>query len=286
MHRLPLSLPGKHAPETPLTRLCRALGTHPYAVVLSTLGWKPIPHAYKREDGDDLTWFVDNEVGRAHDLLTRYELPAESPKALAETDPNSPFLAGMCALDNYAALQQWGRSGTPPAFASCGHFYRPCGTLNGTGWGGETEPVKAFLGFTHAAAIAACGFRPWPQLGAHGDQPLVAFARESATFPGLFIEDVERVCQQPAGCLSLRQLPGFPPEEHPFFYALQSVLALASFQAAQELARRQPRVVIKSRNSPASVIATQEALREGNRSTAAFRDAVRRHLKKSAPVPA
>ena len=57
-------------------------------------------------------------------------------------------------------------------------------------------------------------------------------------------------------------------------------------QAAQELARKQPRVVIKSRNSPASVIATQEALREGNRSTAAFRDAVRKHLKKSAPASA
>jgi hypothetical protein len=148
------------------------------------------------------------------------------------------------------------------------------------------EPVKAFLGFTHAAAIIACGFRPWPQLGARGDDPLVAFARESATFPGLFIEDIERVCQQPAGGIALRTLPSFPPEEHPFFYALQSVLALAGFQAAQELARKQPRVVIKSPNSPASVIASQEALREGNRSTAAFRDAVRRHLKKSTPIPA
>jgi hypothetical protein len=286
MNRLPLSLPAKHAPDTPLVRLCRALGTHPYAVVLSALGWKPVPHAYKREDGDDLTWFVDSEVGRAHDLLTRYELPAESPKALAVTDPNSPFLAGMCALETYAALEEWGRSGAPPAFASSGRFYRPCGVLNGGGWAGNMEPVKAFLGLTHAASIIACGFRPWPQLGAHGDQPLVAFARESATFPGLFIEDLERVCQQPAGGLALRTLPGFPPEEHPFFYALQSVLALTGFQAAQELARKQPRVVIKSRNSPASVIATQEALREGNRSTAAFRDAVRRHLKKSAPVSA
>jgi hypothetical protein len=148
------------------------------------------------------------------------------------------------------------------------------------------EPVKAFLGFTHAAAIIACGFRPWPELGSHGDQPLVAFARESLTFRGLFIEDIKRVCQQPAGGLALRELPGFPPEEHPFFYALQSVLALAGFQTAQDLARKQPRVVIKSRNSPASVIATQEALREGNRATEGFRAAVRRHLHKSAPQPA
>lgn len=283
MNRLPLSLPSKHAPDTPLVRLCRALGTHPYAVVLSALGWKPVPHAYKREDGDDLTWFVDSEVGRAHDLLTRYELPAESAKSLATAEPNSPFLAGMCALENFAALTHWGRSGSIPGLQRAGNFYRPASVLQGEGWPGSVPPVKAFLGFTHAAAIAACGFHPWPQLGAHGDQPLVAFARESATFPGLFIEDVERVCQQPAGGLTLRELPGFPPEEHPFFYALQSVLALAGFQAAQDLARKQPRVVIKSRNSPASVIATQEALREGNRSTAAFRDAVRRHLKKSAP---
>lgn len=286
MNRLPLSLPSKHAPDSPLVRLCRTLGTHPYAVVLSVLGWKPVPQAYKREEGDDLTWFVDSEVGRAHDLLTRCELPAESPKSLASSDPDSPFLGGMCALETYAALEQWGRTGSPPAFASCGRFLRPCGRLNGPGWGADMEPVKAFLGFTHAAAIVACGFRPWPELGAHGDQPLVAFSRESTTFPGLFIEDIERVCQAPADGLALRKLPGFPAEEHPFFYALQSVLALAGFQSAQDLARKQPRIVIKSRNSPASVIASQEALREGNRATQDFRDAVRRHLKKSAPQPA
>jgi hypothetical protein len=286
MHRIPLSLPGKSAPDTPLVRLCRALGTHPYAVVLSALGWKPAPHAYKREDGDDLTWFVDSEVGRAHDLLTRCELPAGSPKSLEVTDPASPFLAGLCALENLAALQRWGRTGEAPAFASCGRFFRACGVLSGPGWGGEAQPVKAVLGFHHAAAITACGFRPWPELGAHGDQPLVAFAGESLTFPGLFLADIERVCLRPAGALAPRELPGFAPEEHPFSYALQSVLALAGFQAAQELARRHPRVVLKSRNSPASVIATQDALREGRRDTESFRDAVRRHLKKSAPVPA
>lgn len=286
MNRLPLSLPSKHAPDSPLVRLCRALNTHPYAVVLSALGWKPVPYAYKREDGDDLTWFVDSEVGRAHSLLTRYELPAESPKSLAASEPNSPFLAGMCALENFAALQNWGRTGDIPAFASCGRFLRACGVLNGPGWGGPAQPAKAILGFAYAAAIATCGFRPWPELGAHGDQPLVAFARESQTFPGLFIADIERVCVQPASGLALRELPGFPAEEHPFFYALQSVLALAGFQAAQDLARKQPRVVIKSRNSPASVIASQEALREGNRATQDFRDAVRKHLKKSAPQPA
>jgi hypothetical protein len=145
-------------------------------------------------------------------------------------------------------------------------------------------PVRAFAGFTHAAAIVACGFPPWPQLGAHGDLPLVAFPRESTTFPGLFIDDVERVCAQPPDALLQppRSLPGYPAEEHPFFYALQSVLSLPGFQQAQEMARKQPRIVLRSPNSPASVIATQEALREGNRATQGFRDAVRRHLKKSA----
>jgi hypothetical protein len=60
------------------------------------------------------------------------------------------------------------------------------------------------------------------------------------------------------------------------------VLSLPGFQQAQEMARKQPRIVLRSPNSPASVIATQEALREGNRATQGFRDAVRRHLKKSA----
>ena len=281
MNRLPLSLPSKNAPDTPLVRLCRTLGTHPYAVVLSALGWKPVPHAYKREEGDDLTWFVDHEVGRAHDLLTRYDLPAESAKSLATAEPNSPFLAGMCALENANALCYWGATGLMSGLERIGNFVRPCGNGNKLPWAGDMIAVKAFQGFSYAAAIMACGFIPFPQLGAHGDMPLVAFARESATFPGLFIEDIERVCQQPAGGLALRELPGFPPEEHPFFYALQSVLAVAGFQAAQDLARQQPRVVIKSRNSPASVIATQEALREGRKDTAAFRDAVRRHLKKS-----
>lgn len=278
MNRLPLSLPSKHAPDTPLVRLCRALGTHPYAVVLSALGWKPVPHAYKRDEGDDLTWFIDSEVGRAHDILNRYErAPAESAKSLVTAEPSSPFIAGMCALECLAALS----TGQVPGFQRVGNFYRPCTVLQGEGWPANVQPVKAFLGFTHAAAIAVCGFHPWPELAAHGDQPLVAFARESATFPGLFIEDIERVCLQPAGGLALRELPGFPQEEHPFFYALQSVLALAGFQAAQEVARKQPRVVIKSRNSPASVIATQAALREGRKDTAAFRDAVHRHLKRS-----
>lgn len=282
MTRLPLTLPSPHAPDTALARLCRALGTHPAAVTLGVMGWRPVPHAYRRADGDELTWFVDSEVARAHDLLVRWELPPASPKSLPVADPGSPFLAAMCALECFAALTEWGRSACPPGFQRAGNFYRPCPVLQGEGWPGGVPPVKAFRGFAHAAAIAACGFHPWPEIGAHGDEPLVAFARESLTFPGLFIEDLERVCQQPAGGLALRQLLGFPPEEHPFFYALQSVLALPGFQAAQELARRQPRVVIKSQNSPASVIASQEALREGNRTTQSFRDAVRRHLKKSA----
>lgn len=287
MTRLPLSLPAASAADTPLVRLCRALGTHPYAVVLSALGWQPVPHAYHRDDGDDFTWFVDTDVARAHALLAAYEMPADSPKSLATAQPASPFLAGMCALECFAALTQWGRTGTPPKFTRAGHFLCPFGVVHPLGCGGaepSAPPVKAFLGFAHAAAVVACGFAPWPQLGAHGDQPLIAFAAESSTFPGLRIDDIERVCHQPGGAnvLVSRELPGFPPEEHPFFYALQSVLSLASFQAAQDLARRHPRVVLKSRNSPASVIATQEALREGNRSTQDFRDAVRRHLIKSA----
>lgn len=281
MNRLPLSLPSKNAPDTALVRLCRSLGTHPYAVVLSSMGWKPVPHAYKREDGDDLTWFVDSEVGRAHDTLTRYELPPASPKSLASADPRNPFLAGMCALENVRALQYWGATGLMTGLEHRGDFLRPCSAGNYAPWTDGMKAVTGFLGFTYAAAAIACGFIPYPQLGTHGDLPVVAFAAESTTFPGLFIEDIERVCQQPADGLALRTLAGFPPEEHPFFYALQSVLALAGFQAAQDLARKHPRVVIKSANSPASVIASQDALREGRKDTASFRDAVRRHLKKS-----
>lgn len=281
MHRIPLSLPSRHAPDTPLVRLCRALGTHPSAVVLSAMGWQPVPRAYKREEGDDLTWFIDDRVAPAHALLSRWELPADSPKSLPAADPHSPFLAGMCALETAVALSQWGRTGAVPQFIRCGAFLRPAPGPVAAPAVMTGPAVKSFLGFTHAAAVIACGFVPWPELGAHGDFPLVAFARESATFPGLFIEDLERVCRQPAGALALRELPGFAPEEHPFFYALQTMLALPGFQTAQEMARKQPRVVIRSKNSPASVIASQEALREGNKATQDFREAVRRHLKKT-----
>jgi hypothetical protein len=278
MNRLPLSLPGRNAPDTPLSRLARALGTHPYAVALSALGWKPQPCAYKREDGDDLTWFIDTDVPRAHDLLARWEMPADSPKFLLRTEPDSPFAAAMCALENLVALTDWGITGQAPYFSTGGRFLKVA-FGNGTSAFPQHLPVKAFMGFQHAAAIVTCGFVPWPELGAHGEHPLIAFAADSVTFPALRIDDIERACQ-PAG-LHPRELPGYPAEEHPFFYALQAVLNLPGFLAAQTSAHRHPRVVIKSKNSPASVIASADLLREGRRDTAAFRDAVSRHLKKS-----
>jgi len=82
--------------------------------------------------------------------------------------------------------------------------------------------------------------------------------------------------------LSFHKLPGHAAEEHPFFYALQAVLNLQGFGEAQRLARKHPRVALKSKHSPASAIVSAEALREGRRDTAAFRDQLYAHLSKSA----
>ena len=280
MQRLPLSLPGPHAPDTALTRLCRALGTHPYAAALSALGFKPVPCAYHREDGDDLTWFVDHDVGRAHDLLTRYELPAESEKSLASTDAASPFLAAMCAIECYAGLKAWQKTHTTPQFAPLGQFFRSgSSSVLAEYWNGR-QPVKAFASDVYAAAAIAVGFLPWPELGTQGSLPLVAFASESASFRTLTIYDIERISAPE--WLAVRQLPSYAPEEHPFFYGLQAVLNLEGFAEAQRLARKHPRVALKSKHSPASAIVSAEALREGRRDTAAFRDQLYAHLSKSA----
>lgn len=281
MQRLPLSLPGPHAPDTALTGLCRALGTHPYAAALSALNFKPVPCAYHREDGDDLTWFVDHDVSRAHDLLTRYELPAESDKSLAATDPASPFLASMCAIECFAGLKAWQRTQTVPPFVPLGQFFRPGNSSALASYWNGRQPVKAFASDLYAAAAIAVGFLPWPVLGSHGGVPLFAFAAESASFPGLTIADIERA-SAPQERLTPRQLPGYATEEHPFFYALQALLNLAGFAEAQRLARKHPRVALKSRHSTASAIVSAEALREGRRDTAAFRDRLYAHLSKSA----
>ncbi len=275
MQRLPLSTPGRNAPDTPLVRLSRQLGTHPYAVALATCGFRVTADALVGDFGEELTWWVEDRPSEGQDLCAAWEAgrPADPEKA-----PAVRFAACMAALCAYAALQHWtATGGSGPSWPQRGQFLEPG---DSGPWAVPFAPAAAVQDLAIAAALIAVGFYPVPQLIAGpGDRPAVALPAESHTFPALTLQACVEAIQRPAsGIVPPITLPGFPPEEHPFLYALQAVLNLPGFADLEKAAGKSPRVALRSRFSQRSAIVSAEAVREGRKDTAAFRDRLRRHL--------
>jgi hypothetical protein len=183
----------------------------------------------------------------------------------------------MAALCAYAALQHWtATGGSGPVWRQRGQFLEP----GDSGPWPSVAPAAGVQDLTIAAALVAVGFYPVPQLIAGpGDRPAVGLPAESHTFPVLTLQACVEAIQRPAsGIVAPITLPGFPPEEHPFLYALQALMNLPGFADLEKAAGKFPRVALRSRFSQRSAIVSAEAVREGRKDTAAFRDRLRRHL--------
>lgn len=276
MQRLPLSIPSRNAPDTPLVRLSRSIGTHPYAVALATCGWQVSADALVGDFGEEMTWWVEDRLTEAQTICRGWEQGVEYSSDFTR------FAACMAALTARAAVQRWVNAGTAAQhWEARGRFLHPAdfaSTLSSL----SVPPLAAFSlrNLDAAAALIACGFTPLPTLinGIDGT-PLVGLPEYSTTFRGLRFTECIDALQRPADSIVAPiTLPDYPPEEHPFLYALQALLNLPGFAAVQKAAANAPRVALRSRYSPRSAIVPADAIREGRKDTAAFRDRLRTHL--------
>lgn len=270
MQRLPLSIPSRNAPDTPLVRLSRSIGTHPYAVALATCGWQVSADALVGDFGEEMTWWVEDRLTEAQTICRGWEQGVEYSSDFTR------FAACMAALTARAAVQRWVDAGTAPQhWQRRGRFLEPAAAATFI-----AEAAFSLRNLDAAAALIACGFTPLPTLinGIDGT-PLVGLSAYSTTFRGLRLTDCINALQRPAdGIVAPITLPDYPPEEHPFLYALQALLNLPGFAAVQKAAANAPRVALRSRYSQRSAIVPADAIREGRKDTAAFRDRLRTHL--------
>ena len=266
MQRLPISFPAKSAPSTPVVDLARALGVHPFAVALATIGISVEADALVGDFGEELTWWVTSRLSDAQALCVRWEHGGAVGEAPAQWEQ---FAACMRALDCFAQLERW--AGNPhdvPAEV-------------GSNVQAREQPLRGVCHHHVAAALMAAGFLPMPSLyPAPGNLgPAWAFPQNSMIYPALRLDAVVEAIQRPAeSIIEPITLPGYPPEEHPFLYGLQAVLNLPGFVALQESARKAPRVGLRSKYSQRSAIVSADSIREGRKETAAFRDRLHRHL--------
>lgn len=272
MQRLPLSIPSRNAPDTPLVRLSRAIGTHPYAVALATCGWRVTADALVGDFGEELTWWVEDRLTEAQTICRGWE------QGLEVSSDCTRFAACMAALTARAAVQQWvdaGNASLPWQFR--GRFLEPAAGALVVNF---PPAVIAITQLDAAAALIACGFAPQPELiSTASGQPAIGLPEYSLTFRGLRISECIKAMHRPAdGIVAPISLPDYPPEEHPFLYALQALLNLPGFAAVQKAAANAPRVALRSRYSQRSAIVPADAIREGRKDTAAFRDRLRTHL--------
>lgn len=266
MQRLPISFPAKSAPSTPVVDLARALGVHPFAVALATIGISVEADALVGDFGEELTWWVTNRLSDAQALCVRWEHGGAAGEAPAQWEQ---FSACMRALDCMAQLSRWAAS-PHDVPADIRRNVEP-----------REVPLQGVANLPVAAALYAAGFVPVPEVfPATSDRgPVWAFPQNSTTYPALRLDSVIAAIQRPTeSIIEPITLPGYPPEEHPFLYGLQCVLNLPGFAALQESARRAPRVGLRSKYSQRSAIVSADSIREGRKDTAAFRDRLHRHL--------
>ncbi len=251
MNSFPIDFPAPDAPDTPVHRLARALGIHPYVVALGTLGWTIAPRAYHTETsrpGQSMshTWFVANSpagdrtrsIASASALLAT--LTAADEMHLTRQNPAHPLLAILAALHTLGTLAAWLRTGGPvPIPASQPERY---GIYHHLPAPGEPQQISAFQplsvsAFSTAltdihviAAAIVCGFAiaTHPVTGPDGQTGLPV-SQHSTTFPGL--TDLH-IIHLPV----LNALPDSDPGEHPWHYALtacRNVPAMLQMQTAR-----------------------------------------------------
>lgn len=287
MKTFPIDFPAAEAPATPVARCARTLGIHPYAVALATLGWPTVCRCYHRERSRgaalEHVWFVGSHPANREQSLDAASrlidlLPVSGEKALPV---DHPIHAAVAALANMAALMRWAQTGGPvPGVAERGAFL----VIDDTPSVFPAAEAVA-IGVTDLAFLAAAitvGFVPFAELVAGQDgKPAVGFPAASRLRPELLATDLASVIGEPG--LALRTLPGHPPEEHPFFYALQACRNVAPMLQRQSDASKNPVREIQNPWVLQYRTLVSNSLLEGTGETSRrVKAAVHQHMKKTA----
>ena len=284
-------------PGKPWHRASATLGHHIAATALMTMGWRGVPKVTledrSRSGGANVAWFMAPRTGvpgitiRAARSLV-IQARTRGPNGLAAVKPDHPFLAAMAALENLAGLIKWMAAGgaMEATMLPQGRYFSLMSDAP------ETVPVRLNVpvmgeGLSDgslAAALIACGF-PFNAVAGPDGQPMIFVGAASITFPGLTAADALRAAQQMReayGRPGLKQpltLPGYPAEEHPFFYAYHAVLNYPHHRAACVAAAKDPDLFLRNPFArQRTAIITQSVLGDTRRDT--VRRAAQEHLRK------
>lgn len=268
----------------------RTLGWHPAAAALATLGYFTQAQVTVRDQSGS------GAVRTAFFVVGNPRMPEQSIKAaeqlvtggiaghkgsLEATNPCSPFLAALAAVENLAALVEWNARGGPVPVAhrdtspggSPFLFLQPDARRRKCSaplpWTAQAKPCGGITVATVAAAMIACGFVPLPEpVTSDNGEAAIAFASGSATLPGFTFFDavraVNEVASQDAAAGTLRApivIPGFPPDEHPFLYALRAANNVGVLQGMASRAGANPvRNFVSRFNSKRTAFVTDSLL--------------------------
>lgn len=307
LRNYPLEVPAK---GRPYWRAAERLGWHPGAAALATMGYLTSPQVTVLDQS------ASGGTRTAVFVAPRPGLPGQSIKAaeklvsggiaghrnsLAGTDPRNPFLAALAAVLNLAELMRWNDSGgpVPRAFrdtspGGCPFLMllpdeRARKNAQAMPWLGKTGPRAGIVKATTAAALVACGFIPFPDtIDGPSGEVAIGFARASATLPDFTVDDAMRAVAEVAaqdaragGVRAAIVLTGFPPDEHPFLYALRAAHNVAVLQRLSVKAGADPlRHFVNKFNRQRTALITDHLL--GSRGDARMLRELDKHLKKSA----
>jgi len=294
METLPLDTP---PPGAPWHRASVILGHHIGATALLTCGWRGVPQVTLADQsatgGRTVTWYIAGRPGvpdltqkKARQLILAARAPG--PKGLAATHPQHPFFAALAALENLAALIHWQQTGGPfPALFR--RWNSPFLSMMSDAPDLQPVAVHQRSGFpVHdgdlAAALIACGFIPTVAPGI-GGRPFLVFPIASLTLPDFQFQDailaVERLTAPSTGITAPLTLPGFPAEEHPFFYAFRACRNFVHHHQAIQKAAKDPIRFLKNPfNSQRTALVT--ASLTGSRGSDTLRRELEKHLRKTA----
>ncbi len=261
-------------------RLWRAIDA---AAALSVCGHKL---RYKKQEIPSQSrvehvWFCDSNIGAAHDLLLRAAIPT-GPESLLVRSPEHPFLAALFAIRSLKTLDAWfsnpaavpvavkpsasGRLCCLQSSVLCPPSSDLLPLLWATAKPQHDVTITADTSAAFCAAAAVCGFLPYPRLTGT-TAPVVHFANESLTFPGLTLPHFHKP-----------QLPGTPAAgAHPFSFALTAALKWQSLRNRQETERRKT-FLFRNKTTARAAVIDSLIMDESNGEAADAREQIEEHL--------
>lgn len=256
-------------------RLARAVDA---AAALSACGFA-IRYKKLQNRTETHTWFVDERVGEANELLLRTQIHS-GPESLQVRNPEHPFLAGLYAVRSLRALRRWfAEPGLPPSAEKPSAVGRllflasrraPDDLMpllwNGTEQAQHTITVRTPADEAFLAAAAVCGFPPRPRI--YGDrEPMLDCAAQSLTFPGLRLEHFYEL-----------DIPGAPAGgPHAFTVAVNACLVWQTCLNRMDKERRKT-LLLRSRFSQRTALISAELYGDTSSHTSGARQQIDEHL--------